>query len=143
GMSLSDRGISNILDPNSLVDITAGDHTNKYCCTKRMKHLSLLAFLFLVSCSDSLVERFRDCCAAYHEPGFETRLSILIPVGASSEKFDELLAIADKIRRNQSSTEYIFSDATGAFSEQGLVIMISVDHSTETITTVESAVASN
>jgi hypothetical protein len=108
-----------------------------------MKHLTLLAFLFLVGCSDSLVDRFRDCCAAYQEPGFETRLADLIPVGESSEGFDELLLLADKTRPKQSSTEYIFSNATRAFSEQGLVIMISVDHSTKTITAVKSAVASN
>ena len=109
----------------------------------KMRHLSLLAFLFLAGCSDSLVDQFRECCAAYQEPGFETKLAELIPVGDSSAKFDDLLAIADKVKPAQSSTEYIFSYATGAFSEQGLVVMITVDHSTKTVSAVESAVASN
>lgn len=108
-----------------------------------MRYLTLLAFLLLVGCSDSLVDQFRDCCTAHQEPGFEARLAELIPVGESSERFDELLSIADETRRTQSSTEYIFSDATGAYSEQGLVVMITVDYSTESITAVESAVASN
>jgi len=111
--------------------------------TKNMKYLSLLACLFLAGCSDSIVDRFRDCCADYQEPGFESELAELIRAGESSKKFDELLAIADKRTRKQSSTEYLFNDATGAFSEQGLVIVISVDHSNGTITAVKSAVAAN
>lgn len=112
-------------------------------CAKKMKKLGLLGCLFLVGCSDSLVDRFRDCCADYQEPGFEEDLAELIPVGENSKKFDELLVIADERTPKQSSTEYVFSDATGAFSEQGLVIVISVDHSTGTITAVKSAVAAN
>ena len=105
--------------------------------------MSLLACLFLAGCSDSIVDRFRDCCADYQKPGFEADLAELIPVGENSNRFDELLAIADKRTPKQSSTEYIFSDATGAFSEQGLVIVISVDHSNGTISAVKSAVAAN
>jgi hypothetical protein len=33
---LPDRGYSDILVRNSLRDITAGDHTNKYCSVKRL-----------------------------------------------------------------------------------------------------------
>jgi hypothetical protein len=107
------------------------------------KKLSLLACLFLGGCSGSLVERFRDCCAGYQEPGFEASLAELIPVGENSEKFDELLAIAEKRTPTKSSTEYVFSEATGAFSEQGLVVVISVDPSSGMIASVRSAVAAN
>ena len=107
----------------------------------KMKHRSLLAFLFLASCSEGIVEQFRDCCSNCRALGFEKELAQLVPVGARSSDFEELLAIADERIPHQSSTTYVFRDATGAFSEQGLVITILVDPTTETITAVNSAVA--
>ncbi len=108
-----------------------------------MKYLSLFVFLFLVGCSEGIVEQFRDCCATYQEPGFDTNLARLVPVGASESGFQELLDVADKKRKDQSSTVYVFNNATGAFFEQGLVVWITVNQATRKITAIQSAIASN
>lgn len=108
-----------------------------------MKHLSLLVFLFLVGCSEGIVGQFRDCCATHDDPGFEEKLAQLVPVGGRKSDFEDLLEIADKKSSDQFSTTYVFSYATGAYAEQGLVVMISVDQATERITAVKSAIAAN
>lgn len=112
-------------------------------CAKEMRHVSILAFLLLSGCADSVVERFRDCCSHHREHAFEKELSELVPIGVSTEKIDELLAVADKRIQLDERTDYIFSYATGVFSEQGLVITISVNDASGTITAVRSAVAAN
>ena len=87
--------------------------------------------------------RFQDVCSTYNVAGFEARLAELIPVGKPAMSLDDLLDLADSQTSDHGATTYVFSYATGAFSEQGLVVSIAVDDESGQITAVESAVAAN
>jgi len=107
-----------------------------------MKNLPLLLLLFLISgCSPKVTSEFVECCATYRSPGFDGRLNALIRVGSAASDYQELLSKADKVVHSPNIVIYTFSDATGAFSEQGLVVFVKVDSTTKLISDVEWAVA--
>lgn len=107
-----------------------------------MKNLPLLLLcLFLSGCSPKVTSEFIECCATYRSPGFDDRLKALIHVGSAASDYQELLSTADKVVHVEDIVIYTFTEATGAFSEQGLVVLVKVDSTTELISKVEWGVA--
>lgn len=106
-----------------------------------MKNILLLLCLLLSGCSPKVTSAFVECCATYRSPGFDDRLKALIRVGSPASDYQELLSTADKVVHIEDIIIYSFSEATGAFSEQGLVVFVEVDSTTKLISEVGWAVA--
>lgn len=117
----------------------------------KMKSLWLLPILLICCCGGNcstpspgnITDEFREICASYQAPGFEERLAHLIPIGTHADAIQDLLAIADRQTPSRGKRVYVFDYATNAFSEQGLVVSISVDDQDEQVTDIQSAVAAN
>ena len=106
-----------------------------------MKNILLLLCLLLAGCSPKVTSEFVECCATYRSPGFDDRLKALIRVGSAASDYQELLLTADKVVHIEDIIISSFSEATGALSEQGLVVFVKVDSTTKRISEVEWAVA--